>query len=80
MAGRRYPDIGADPKDDPRDSGDRVPADENENPVDYLRVQRLTLETKCDGLDAEQMARRDPHERTDRGTHVEMPGRPAGPL
>jgi uncharacterized damage-inducible protein DinB len=48
----------ADPEDDPRDTGGDVPADEKANLVDYLRAYRLTLEMKCDGLDAEQMARR----------------------
>ena len=58
MAERKYPDMCVDPEDDPRDTGAGVPADERQNLVEYLRVYRLTLEMKCDGLDAEQMARR----------------------
>ena len=58
MAERKYPDMWVDPEDDPRETDGGVPADEKANLVDYLRVHRLTLEMKCDGLDAEQMARR----------------------
>ena len=58
MAERKFPDMWVDPEDDPRDNGGGVPADEKQNLVDYLRAYRLTLEMKCDGLDAEQMARR----------------------
>ncbi|QMW68312.1 DinB family protein [Mumia sp. ZJ1417] len=46
-----------DPQDDPRDS-DAQSVGERETLLDYLRVYRLTLRMKCDGLDAEQMARR----------------------
>jgi Protein of unknown function (DUF664) len=43
--------------DDPRE--DRPPlGDERSTLVDSLRRQRLTLEIKCEGLDAEAMARR----------------------
>jgi uncharacterized damage-inducible protein DinB len=47
-----------DPEDDPRETYGGTPADEKENLVQYLRAYRLTIEMKCDGLDAEQMARR----------------------
>jgi hypothetical protein len=43
--------------DDPRENGPRL-ADERTTLVDSLRRQRLTLELKCAGLDAEAMARR----------------------
>jgi len=54
---RKYPDMWLDPEDDPRDTGES-PTDERGVLLDYLRHYRLTLELKCDGLDAEQMARR----------------------
>ncbi|MGI8414846.1 MAG: DinB family protein [Nakamurella sp.] len=43
--------------DDPRESTPRL-ADERTTLVESLRCQRLTLEMKCAGLDAEAMARR----------------------
>ena len=43
--------------DDPREHGPRL-GDERTTLVDSLRRQRLTLEMKCAGLDAEAMARR----------------------
>ncbi len=43
--------------DDPREHGPRL-GDERTTLVESLRCQRLTLEMKCEGLDAEQMARR----------------------
>lgn len=43
--------------DDPRESGPRL-GDERATLVESLRRQRLTLELKCAGLDAEAMARR----------------------
>ena len=46
-----------DPADDPRDTGTEL-SDERTILVDYLRVYRLTMEMKCAGLDAEQLARR----------------------
>jgi hypothetical protein len=54
---RKYPDMWVDPEDDPRDTGHQ-PVGEKEVLLDYLRHYRLTLEMKCEGLDAEQMARR----------------------
>jgi uncharacterized damage-inducible protein DinB len=46
-----------DPEDDPREGGPRL-ADERTTLQEYLRFHRLTLEMKCEGLDAEQLARR----------------------
>ncbi len=43
--------------DDPREHRPRL-GDERSTLVEALRYQRLTLELKCEGLDAEQMARR----------------------
>jgi hypothetical protein len=43
--------------DDPRESGPTL-GDERTTLVEALRCQRLTLEMKCAGLDAEEMARR----------------------
>ncbi|MEV0272493.1 DinB family protein [Hamadaea sp. NPDC050747] len=43
--------------DDPREHGPSM-ADERTTLAESLRCQRLTLELKCAGLDAEQMARR----------------------
>jgi Protein of unknown function (DUF664) len=43
--------------DDPRENGPRL-GDERVTLVESLRRQRLTLELKCSGLDAESMARR----------------------
>ncbi|POX38631.1 hypothetical protein C3486_22225 [Streptomyces sp. Ru73] len=44
-------------EDDPRENGPRL-GDERATLVEYLRCQRLTLEMKCAGLDAEALARR----------------------
>jgi hypothetical protein len=43
--------------DDPRENGPRL-GDERATLAESLRCQRLTLELKCAGLDAEAMARR----------------------
>ena len=43
--------------DDPRENGPRL-GEERTTLVEDLRCQRLTLEIKCEDLDAEQMARR----------------------
>ena len=43
--------------DDPRENGPTL-GDERSTLVEALRCQRLTLEMKCSGLDAEAMARR----------------------
>lgn len=52
-----YLDMWVDPDDDPRES-DGDAGDERSILLDYLRHYRLTLEMKCAGLDAEQMAQR----------------------
>jgi uncharacterized damage-inducible protein DinB len=46
-----------DPGSDPREGGPRL-GDERATLGEFLRGQRLTLQVKCDGLDAEQLARR----------------------
>jgi uncharacterized damage-inducible protein DinB len=51
-----YPDMWVDPAEDPRESG--LTGGERDTLVEYLHAYRLTLEMKCDGLDAEQLARR----------------------
>ncbi|MGW9367437.1 hypothetical protein ACWG43_26850, partial [Streptomyces albidoflavus] len=43
--------------DDPRQNGPTL-GDETATLMEYLRCQRLTLELKCAGLDAGQLARR----------------------
>ncbi|WP_049556684.1 DinB family protein [Nonomuraea sp. SBT364] len=52
-----YRDMWVDPADDPRETEDEA-LDERGILLDYLRHHRLTLEMKCAGLDAEQLARR----------------------
>jgi uncharacterized damage-inducible protein DinB len=47
----------ADPADDPREGGTSL-GDEKATLIEFLRSQRLTLEVKCSGLTAEQLARR----------------------
>jgi uncharacterized damage-inducible protein DinB len=42
---------------DPREGGTSL-GDERATLVEFLRTQRLTLQLKCEGLDAEQLARR----------------------
>jgi uncharacterized damage-inducible protein DinB len=46
-----------DAADDPREGGPSL-GDERATLLEFLRCQRLTLEVKCAGLDAEQLARR----------------------
>ncbi|RLL70529.1 DinB family protein [Streptomyces sp. Z26] len=53
-----YPDMWVDPDDDPRDSGSPSPEGERATLLDFLTSYRMTLLMKCDGLDAEQLARR----------------------
>jgi uncharacterized damage-inducible protein DinB len=50
-------DLFLDPADDPRAHGPRL-GDERATLLDYLGHQRTTLELKCAGLDADQLARR----------------------
>ncbi|HEV7194869.1 MAG TPA: DUF664 domain-containing protein, partial [Pedococcus sp.] len=52
----QFPDMWVDPENDPREGPS--PVGERETPLGYLDYQRRTLELKCDGLDAEQLARR----------------------
>ncbi|WP_344246750.1 DinB family protein [Isoptericola hypogeus] len=56
-ATRRFPDMWVDPEDDPRGQW-ADPVGELETHWSYLRTYRTTLVMKCDGLDAEQLARR----------------------
>jgi hypothetical protein len=54
-----YPDMWVDPDDDPRETEVEVDVvDERSTLLDNLRHYRLTLEMKCAGLDAGQMALR----------------------
>jgi hypothetical protein len=53
----RRADLFLDPVEDPRAGGTRL-GDERATLMEYLRGQRLTLELKCSGLGAEQLARR----------------------
>jgi uncharacterized damage-inducible protein DinB len=54
---RKFPDMWVDPEDDPREQWS-APDGELETHWNYLRSYRTTLEMKCEGLDAEQLARR----------------------
>ncbi|WBP91036.1 DinB family protein [Kitasatospora cathayae] len=53
-----HPDMWADPDQDPRNSEGPSPDGEPATLADYLTNYRLTLRMKCEGLDAEQLARR----------------------
>ncbi|MFI6421852.1 DinB family protein [Streptomyces sp. NPDC050842] len=53
-----YPDMWADPDDDPRNSEGDAPEGELATLLDFLSGYRLTLRMKCEGLDPEQLARR----------------------
>src|SRR4051812_43751693 len=57
MATSRRADMFIDLDDDPREDGPTL-GDERATLVESLRRQRLTLEMKCSGLDADAMARR----------------------
>ena len=50
-------DLFVDPGSDPREGGPRL-GDERTTLTEFLRCQRLTLQLKCEGLDAGQLARR----------------------
>ncbi|MEU4364451.1 DinB family protein [Promicromonospora sp. NPDC023987] len=52
-----YPDMWTDPDHDPREALAK-PVGEKETYRNYLKHYRITLEMKCAGLDAEQLARR----------------------
>jgi uncharacterized damage-inducible protein DinB len=54
---RKYPDMWVDPEDDPRET-ETLSRGEKAVLAEYLDRYRTTLEMKCDGLDAEQLARR----------------------
>lgn len=56
-AATQHPDMWVDPDDDPRSEGGGS-TDERSVLLKYLGDYRLTLQMKCDGLDAEQLARR----------------------
>ncbi|MFL6107198.1 MAG: DinB family protein [Marmoricola sp.] len=58
MTTERRADMFFEPGQDPREVGATTLGDEKETLVEFLRFQRLTLEMKCSGLDAEQLARR----------------------
>jgi len=53
-----YPDMWVDPDQDPRNTAGVSPDGELATLQDYLNDYRLTLLLKCQGLDAEQLARR----------------------
>lgn len=53
-----YPDMWADPDEDPRDSAGPGPEGEAATLHDYLTHYRQTLLMKCEGLSAAQLARR----------------------
>ncbi|MEV0977694.1 DinB family protein [Streptomyces sp. NPDC049915] len=53
-----YPDMWANPDDDPRNSEGPTPDGELPTLQDFLTNYRLTLRMKCEGLSPEQQARR----------------------
>lgn len=53
-----HPDMWTDPDDDPRDSEGAGPDGELATLRGFLADYRMTLRMKCEGLDAEQLARR----------------------
>ncbi|MFF7215130.1 DUF664 domain-containing protein [Streptomyces sp. NPDC008238] len=53
-----YPDMWADPDDDPRNSDGPSPDGELATLQDYLTSYRMTLRMKCQDLEPEQLARR----------------------
>lgn len=53
----RRADMFVDPENDPREDGPTL-GDERATLVEFLRCQRATLELKCSGLDAADLARR----------------------
>lgn len=53
-----HPDMWVDPDDDPRDKEGPSPDGELATLQDFLTGYRMTLRMKCEGLDAEQLARR----------------------
>ena len=57
MAERKFPDMWLDPDDDPRTT-EGPSSGERETLLEYLRHYRMTIELKCEGLGAEQLALR----------------------
>ena len=57
MSERKHPDMWVDPEEDTRHP-DAVSKGEKAILAEYLDHYRMTLEMKCEGLDAEQLARR----------------------
>lgn len=57
MSERANPDLWLEPEDDPRAAAEQVPGEQGVV-LGYLRHYRQTIELKCAGLDAEQLARR----------------------
>ncbi len=53
-----HPDMWTDPDNDPRENTGPSPDGELATLQDFLTGYRLTLRMKCEGLDAEQLARR----------------------
>ena len=53
-----HPDMWTDPDDDPRHSEGSDPEGELATLQEFLASYRMTLRMKCEGLDAEQLARR----------------------
>ncbi|MGC5000189.1 DinB family protein [Streptomyces sp. DT195] len=53
-----YPDMWADPDDDPRNTDGPSPDGESATLQDFLTNYRLTLRMKCEGLDAARLALR----------------------
>ncbi|MEE1751634.1 mycothiol transferase [Streptomyces sp. SP18CS02] len=53
-----YPDMWADPDDDPRNNDGDGPEGELATLQEFLASYRMTLRMKCEGLDPEQLARR----------------------
>ncbi|MEW2489498.1 DinB family protein [Streptomyces sp. NPDC048411] len=53
-----YPDMWADPAEDPRNSDEDSPDGELATLQGFLASYRLTLRMKCEGLNPEQLARR----------------------
>ncbi|MFI8909957.1 DinB family protein [Streptomyces albidoflavus] len=53
-----FPDMWVDPADDPRDTEGPGPEGELTTLQEFLTAYRHTLRMKCEGLDAEQLARR----------------------
>ncbi|MGO2036755.1 MAG: mycothiol transferase [Brevibacterium sp.] len=53
-----YPDMWADPAEDPRNTDGTSPDGEAETQLDYIHDYRITLRMKCEGLEPDQLAER----------------------